>query len=108
MTRHFEELFAKAEWFKPDLQGEFARDWVRYRNDDNPTGVCWFVPAESEKPILSVIIPTADADRGGYFVKLMQSLTQQDTQDFELIVMKGDKRQGRAINIAAAGKAGRI
>jgi glycosyltransferase involved in cell wall biosynthesis len=102
MARDFEKLFAKAEWFKPDLSGEFGRDWVRYRNDENPSGVCWFVPANNENPVLSVIIPTADADRGGYFVKLMQSLTQQDMQDFELIVIKGDKRQGRGINIAIA------
>ena len=98
MGRDFEALFAKAEWFSPDLK----RDWVRYRNDDNPSGVCWFVPSENDKPVLSVIIPTADADRGGYFVKLMQSLTDQDMQDFELIVLKGDKRQGRGINISAA------
>ncbi|MDQ7001990.1 MAG: glycosyltransferase, partial [Ghiorsea sp.] len=102
MKRDFETLFAQVEWFKPDLNGEFARDWVRYRNDDNPTGVCWFVAAPSETPVLSVIIPTADADRGGYFVKLMQSLTAQDMQDFELIVIKADKRQGRGINIAIA------
>ncbi len=98
MARDFEQLFAHVDWFKPDLK----RDWVRYRNDDNPSGICWFVAAESDNPVLSVIIPTADADRGGYFVKLMQSLTQQDMQDFELIVIKGDKRQGRGINIAIA------
>ncbi|MDQ6989372.1 MAG: glycosyltransferase [Mariprofundaceae bacterium] len=102
MKRDFETLFADVAWFSPDLEAEFARDWVRYRNDDNPTGVCWFVPAAVACPVLSVIIPTADADRGGYFIKLMQSLTEQDMQDFELIVIKGDKRQGRGINIAVA------
>ena len=98
MARNFEEFFAQAEWFSPPL----SRSWVRYQNDENPSGVCWHVHAESETPLLSVIIPTADADRGGYFVKLMGSLTLQDMQDFELIVVKGDKRQGRGINIAAA------
>jgi len=98
MKRDFELLFANADWFSPDLE----REWVRYRNDENPTGVCWHVQAANEKPVLSVIIPTADADRGGYFVKLMGSLSQQDMQDFELIVLKGDKRQGRGINICAA------
>ena len=98
MSRDFRALFAKADWFEPPL----ARDWVRYRNDENPTGVCWHVKAISESPVLSVIIPTADADRGGYFIQLMDSLSQQDMQDFELIVLKGDKRQGRGINICAA------
>ncbi|MDQ6974669.1 MAG: glycosyltransferase [Mariprofundaceae bacterium] len=98
MMRDFRYLFAQAAWFSPDL----TRDWVRYRNDGNPTGVCWHVKAKHETPLLSVIIPTADADRGGYFIKLMDSLTQQDMQDFELIVLKGDKRQGRGINICAA------
>ena len=98
VKRDFEQLFAAAEWFSPPLE----RSWVRFRNDDNPSGVCWHVPASSETPLLSVIIPTADADRNGYFVKLMASLTAQDMQDFELIVIKGDKRQGRGINIAAA------
>ncbi|MDQ6956576.1 MAG: glycosyltransferase, partial [Mariprofundaceae bacterium] len=98
MAHDFEVLFAQADWFSPELN----RDWVRYRNDENPTGVCWHVKSENEIPVLSVIIPTADADRGGYFIKLMDSLTQQDMQDFELIVLKGDKRQGRGINICAA------
>ena len=96
--RDFEKLFGQAEWFSPEL----VRDWVRYRNDENASGVCWHVLAENDVPLLSVIIPTADADRGGYFVKLMASLTAQDMQDFELIVLKGDKRQGRGINICAA------
>ncbi|MDX8398389.1 MAG: glycosyltransferase, partial [Mariprofundaceae bacterium] len=98
MGRNCVNLFAEAEWFSPELK----REWVRYRNDENPSGVCWFVPVEQGKPLLSVIIPTADADRGGYFAKLMESLTLQDMQDFELIVIKGDKRQGRGINIAIA------
>jgi len=98
MTRNFVELFSSAEWHSPDLN----RDWVRYRNDEQTSGVCWFVPAEHDSPLLSVIIPTADADRGGYFAKLMVSLSEQDMQNFELIVVKGDKRQGRGINIAVA------
>lgn len=98
MSRDFEQLFKGADWLSPELN----RDWVRYRNDENTTGVCWHVKASHETPLLSVIIPTADADRGGYFVKLMTSLTQQNMQNFELIVLKGDKRQGRGINICAS------
>ncbi|MDQ6972057.1 MAG: glycosyltransferase, partial [Mariprofundaceae bacterium] len=40
-------------------------------------------------------------DRGGYFRQLLQTLSRQTFQDFELIVIKGDKRQGRGINIGA-------
>jgi len=98
MKRDFTALFAHADWFSPDL----SRTWVRYINHHEPNGRCWFVPATQHQPVLSVIIPTADADRGGYFIKLMQSLSAQDMQDFELIVLKGDQRQGRGINICAA------
>jgi len=98
VLRNFEQLFIDADWFSPEL----TRGWVRYRNDENPSGVCWHIKAKNKVPLLSVILPTADADRNGYFVKLMASLTQQDMQDFELIVLKGDKRQGRGINICAA------
>lgn len=103
MARDFQALFAKAEWFSPELN----RDWVRYRNDDNPMGVCWHVPSEDGSPSLSVIVPTADADRGGYFAQLLHALSLQDFQDFELWVLKGDRRQGRAINICAALAKGR-
>jgi len=63
-------------------------------------GLCWHVTA-ANRPRISVIVPTADADRGGYFLQLMHQLTKQTLQDFELIVVKGDKRQGRGINLAA-------
>lgn len=93
--RDFQVLFAQAEWKTLDL----PRSWVRFRNDEAANGVCWHVPVEGE-PLVSVIIPTADADRSGYFNKLMASLTAQEMQDFELIVLKGDRRQGRGINIS--------
>ena len=57
---------------------------------------------ESGYPILSVIIPTRDAYRGGYFPRLLDQIGQQSFQNFELLVVKGDPRQGRAINTGAA------
>lgn len=97
--RDFEKLFDEAEW-KPAAGIE--RPWVRFLNDGVSGGVIWHVPAESGAlPVVSMIIPTADADRGGYFRQLMRQLTTQSFQDFELIVIKGDKRQGRGINIGA-------
>ncbi len=96
MARDFQGLFAKAEWKQVDA----SRSWVRFRNDEAANGFCWHVQADGE-PLISVIIPTADADRGGYFNNLMASLSAQEMQDFELIVLKGDRRQGRGINISA-------
>jgi len=98
--RDFERLFDAADWCSTS---SVQRPWVRFRNDRQSGGMIWQVPAESgEKPLLSLIIPTADADRGGYFRTLMRQLGEQSLHDFELIVIKGDRRQGRAINIGAA------
>ncbi|MFH1783740.1 MAG: glycosyltransferase [bacterium] len=51
-----------------------------------------------DSPFVSVIIPSLDGYCKGNVPKLLESLKQQSFQDFEVIVMKGDKRQGRAIN----------
>ena len=57
----------------------------------------------SERDVkLTVIVPTVDASRGGYFEKLFDQIHRQRFQEFELIVVRGDSRQGRAINIGAA------
>ena len=52
----------------------------------------------TELESVSVIIPSFDGYRKGYLPKLLHSLSEQSFQDFEVIVMKGDNRQGRAIN----------
>lgn len=96
--RDFERLFDAAEW---KSVGGVKRPWVRFANAGVSDGVIWHVSAEAGSPRISLIIPTADADRGGYFRMLMRQLTTQSLQDFELLVIKGDKRQGRAINIGA-------
>jgi GT2 family glycosyltransferase len=49
-----------------------------------------------------VVIPTYDAHRGGYLLKLLSQIGSQDFSSFEVIVVRGDSRQGRAINIGAA------
>ncbi len=96
--RDFPALFARAEW-RP---ARAPRPWVRYRNDEGADGLCWHVPVAGDAPpLISVIVPTADADRGGYFAQLLGQLDAQGEQRFELIVIRGDRRQGRGINIAA-------
>ncbi|MDP2816036.1 MAG: glycosyltransferase, partial [Rectinemataceae bacterium] len=52
-------------------------------------------------------IPTSDADRGGYFRQLLDQINRQTYTFFELIIVKGDSRQGRAINIGATLAQGR-
>ncbi|MBL7136607.1 MAG: glycosyltransferase [Candidatus Marinimicrobia bacterium] len=59
-------------------------------------------------PLVSVIIPTLDGYRYGYFPELLKQLGNQKFQDFETIVVKGDPRQGRAINTAVSQCKGKI
>lgn len=49
-------------------------------------------------PAVSIVIPSVDGYRGGLLPKLLESFKKQSFQDFEVIVMKGYKRQGKAIN----------
>ncbi|HKV45512.1 MAG TPA: glycosyltransferase [bacterium] len=53
-------------------------------------------------PQLSVIIPMANASRAATLERLLQQLTAQRFQEFEVIIVQGDRRQGRAINTGAA------
>jgi glycosyltransferase involved in cell wall biosynthesis len=78
------------------------RPFVRYPSDEASTGGFWQYSPQNVRVILSVIIPTFDAYRDGYLLKLLAQIESQDFLDFELIVVKGDPRQGRAINIGAA------
>ncbi len=59
-------------------------------------------------PTLTVIIPTLDGFRGGYLPALMAQMERQEFQDFEAVIVKGDTRQGRAINAAAEMARGRL
>ena len=75
---------------------------MRYANPEHSPGVVWQYSPENRQPILSVVIPTVDAYRDGYLPALLAQIDSQDFLDFELIVVRGDPRQGRAINIGAA------
>lgn len=54
-----------------------------------------------QTPLVSIIIPTADATRDGLLPSLLKQLEEQTFRDFEIIVIIGDTRQGRAINCGA-------
>ncbi len=60
------------------------------------------IKVSNQKVVLSIIIPTTDADRNGYFLKLLKQIESQTFRDYELIIIRGDPRQGRAINIGAS------
>jgi len=78
------------------------RSFVIYAHPESSPASFWCYRTGRSRACLSVVIPTSDAWRGGYFVKLLSQIKQQDLSDYELIVIKGDPRQGRAINIGAA------
>ena len=89
----------KAPW---QTRSHIARPFVRHPNlQPHPVQIRHYRPSKAEA-VLSVIIPTSDAWRNGYFPKLLKQIPSQTFHNFELIVVRGDPRQGRAINIGAA------
>jgi glycosyltransferase involved in cell wall biosynthesis len=81
--------------------GKIERCFVKYVNSGVSPGTIWHYAPDSTPANLSVIIPTIDGNRDGYFLRLLDQIGSQDYDDFEVIVVKGDPRQGRAINTAA-------
>src|SRR2546425_7337985 len=98
-VENLEPRFGSAFWRSA---GGIARPFVRYPSATASPGMaCQPVPLSGEVR-LSVVIPTADANRGGYFHNLLVQIGRQDFRDFEVIVVRGDPRQGRAINVGTA------
>jgi GT2 family glycosyltransferase len=81
---------------------EIPRQFVRHNNPEHSPANFWRILSASAKPILSVVIPTIDSDRDGRFIRLLEQIDNQNMTDYELIVVRGDPRQGRAINIGVA------
>jgi len=74
------------------------RPFVKYPNGESTGRIEIHRDNSSHKPLVSIIIPTADATRDGLLPSLLEQLKQQTFRDFEIIVIIGDTRQGRAIN----------
>jgi glycosyltransferase involved in cell wall biosynthesis len=91
--------FQSGRWL-PAAQIE--RSFVKHIHFEDSPGKVWLYHPSKKEVRLSVIIPTFDANRGGYFLKLLEQISCQDFNNFEVIIVRGDSRQGRAINIAAA------
>jgi cellulose synthase/poly-beta-1,6-N-acetylglucosamine synthase-like glycosyltransferase len=90
---------------------ERRKAFVKYINNDYEAEVFRIDGSQTDQsggPRLSVIIPTRDADRGGCFAALIEQTQLQTMQAFEIIVVKGDPRQGRAINTGAAAGRGNV
>ena len=84
----------------------YSRPFVKHRNDARaPCRKVEIVESRSKRmadyPQTSLIIPTADGHRDGRLPALLRQLEQQNYQNFEIIIVQGDPRQGRAINIGA-------
>ena len=84
----------------------YSRSFVKHRNDSNPPNrSVEIIETENKKsrdyPEASLIIPTTDGYRDGHLPALFKQLKNQRYQNFEIIVVQGDSRQGRAINIGA-------
>ncbi len=79
------------------------RSFVRHRAETaGPLSFARMSPHPDRSANVSIVIPTLDADRGGYLPRLLQQLEQQTYKEWELLLVLGDRRQGRAINAAAA------
>jgi len=84
-----------------------SRQFVLHRNDTGILPDRTIEVAETESshlgdyPRVSVIIPTSDGYRNGLFPALLKQLSEQTYQNFEIIIIKADSRQGRAINTGA-------
>jgi glycosyltransferase involved in cell wall biosynthesis len=96
---NIETHFRSGQWLSP---ATIKRSFVKYPHSDTSPGKIWHYQANNSLVILSVVIPTIDANRGGYFLKLLSQIGCQDFENSEVIVVRGDPRQGRAINTAAA------
>jgi hypothetical protein len=77
------------------------RKFVKHRLDGFRGEILVFANSP-DSPCLTVIIPTRDAYGNGHFLFLLEQLQRQTIWNkAELIVLKGDNRQGRAINVGA-------
>ncbi|MCK4639739.1 MAG: glycosyltransferase [Candidatus Marinimicrobia bacterium] len=83
------------------LTGNINRPFVKYPNGESKGKIETHRDDPDRKPLVSIIIPTADATRDGLLPSLLEQLKQQTFRDFEIIVIIGDTRQGRAINCGA-------
>jgi len=76
------------------------RSFVKYRKGDFKGSI--EIKQNTPNPIVSIVIPTRDAWGRGWFPKLIKQIEEQTFKDWELIIVKGDTIQARAINAGVA------
>jgi glycosyltransferase involved in cell wall biosynthesis len=98
---------ASSNFISLDINTEEIRSFVLHKNDRGISGDCQIKVIDNQDkmsdypPLVSIIIPTYDAYRDGLFPELLKQLSNQTFKNFEIITIKGDTRQGRAINTGA-------
>lgn len=95
---NIETYFRSGHWFSAN---KIERSFVKFAHLEASNGRVWHYTPGHSNIILSVLIPTIDANRNGYFLNLLRQIDNQNFTNFEIIVVANDTRQGRAINIAA-------
>ncbi|MBI5779214.1 MAG: glycosyltransferase [Planctomycetes bacterium] len=63
---------------------------------------------QKNNPLVSIIIPSLDGYRAGNVPKLIQGLNDQAFQDFELLMVTGEKPSSRARNLGVQSAQGEI
>lgn len=79
-----------------------SRPFVKYPKGDSEGRIEIHRPEGITAPVISIIIPTMGAARQEFLPGLMAQIERQTFRNFEVILIIGDTRQGRAINCGAA------
>jgi len=87
--------------------GNISRPFVKYPKGASEGRIEIHRPENVTEPLISIIIPTMGAARQEFLPGLMTQIEQQTFRNFEVILIIGDTRQGRAINCGAALAAGK-
>jgi len=84
-----------------------ARPFVKYPKGNSAGRIEILRPEGVTTPVISIIIPTMGAAREEFLPGLLAQIERQTFRNFEVILVIGDTRQGRAINCGAALAEGR-
>lgn len=87
---------------------ERRRSFVRYLKEGPPPRLRILLGLGGQSPRISVVVPTTGRSRSELLAQLLRQLDEQTEQRFEVILVHGDRRQGRAINTGAAVARGEI
>ena len=80
------------------ITGNIERKFVKHPFEQSEGTIEIHRELNITSPIISIVIPTIDATRDGYLPDLLKKIKQQKFQNYEIILIISDSRQGRAIN----------